>query len=139
MEMRSRFMTQQFQQQQNNNTPPGFMMAMQRYGNALDVPALPGSSSMPEPVHYYQENYQEPQLSDSPHPGYVANANSHDSSSSEEQRKLAAAMGAAGLRSIVHNGRVIKDYMTVPFTQRWRKRPYGYSNSSLPHPQSPAP
>ncbi len=131
MEIRHHFMMQQFQQQQlAKDTPPGLAMAMQRYGNALDVTSLQNyASSPPEPAHFYQEQ----QRLENPQQAHSA----HLHESNEEQLRLAAAMGAAGLRSIVHNGRVIKDYMAVPFTQRWRKRPYGYSHqSSLSRPQS---
>lgn len=116
MELRHHFMMQQFQGQQlATNTPPGLAMAQQRYGSAIDVEG--SVMQPPEAAHFYQQSSGGPQH--------------HVHESTEEQLKLAAAMGAAGLRSIVHNGRVIKDYMTVPFTQRWRKRPYGYSKSPI--------
>lgn len=113
MEIRHHFMMQQFQQQQlAQNTPPGVVMAMQseqgqlqnHFNQAIDVT---GSA----------------QSQDGAVKGFIDER--------EEQIKLAAAMGAAGLKSIVHNGKVIKDYMAVPFTQRWRKRPYGYTNSPI--------
>lgn len=125
MELRNHFVMTQLQQQEfSKNTPPGVLMAMQgedRRQSAIDVspvsavtsietsasPAILPSSSQPQPVLQ----------------GYL--------DSTEEQVKLAAAMGKAGLKSIVHNGRVIKDYMAVPFTQRWRKRPYGYMNTPI--------
>ncbi len=119
MEIRHHFMMQQFQQQQlDKNTPPGMALAMQRYGMAIDVSAVEDHA----PDHFYQPAKITSQTQQH------ANGNND---STEEQMKLAAAMGAAGLRSIVHNGRVIKDYMAVPFSQRWRKRPYGYSNTPI--------
>ncbi len=54
-----------------------------------------------------------------------------DSAASEIHNRMATAMGAAGLRSIVHNGKVVKEYMSVPFTQRWKKRPYGFSRDPM--------
>ncbi len=134
MEIRHHFMMQQFQNQQTQqNTPPGLVMAQQRYGNALDVTALQDPKAA-EAENYYQDPpivpvAQSPQMpvnhTEQPHA-----VSGHIHESSEEQLRLAAAMGSAGLRTIVHNGRVIKDYMTVPFTQRWRKRPYGYSHQT---------
>jgi hypothetical protein len=119
MEIRHHFMMQQFQQQQvDRNTPPGMALAMQRYGEAIDVSAVDDKT----PDHFYQPA----KIADRPQQHSNGNFDS-----TEEQLKLAAAMGAAGLRSIVHNGRVIKDYMTVPFSQRWRKRPYGYSHTPI--------
>jgi|GEM_PF-1080159 len=119
MEIRNHFLMtqfQQFQQQQQlaQNTPPGIAMMMQqqqRYNQAIDVNPI-STSSQP-----YQTGIT----------GLL--------DSSEEHLKLAAAMGAAGLKSIVHNGRVFKDYMAVPFTQRWHKRPYGYTNTPVTGPQ----
>ncbi len=112
MEIRHHFMMQQYQQlQQIQNTPPGLAMTQQRYAQAIDV------NGVSTPV---QQQYQ---ADTGIHHGII--------DSSEEQLKLAAAMGAAGLKSIVHNGKVIKDYMAVPFTQRWRKRPYGFTNSPI--------
>ena len=106
MEIRHHFMMQQFQQQHElRNTPPGIAM-MQNYNQPL-------------PQGQYQQALPQPQ------------ANLYNPEPSEEHRRLAAAMGNAGLRSIVHNGQVIKEYMTIPFAQRWRKRPYGYSRDSL--------
>jgi hypothetical protein len=122
MEIRNHYLMQQFQhfqqQQLAQNTPPGIAMIQQqeelqqRYNNAIDVNAV-SSSSQP---------FQ--------HGGLHGILDS-----SEEQVKLAAAMGAAGLKSIVHNGRVFKDYMAVPFQQRWRRRPYGYTNTPVAGPQ----
>ena len=49
----------------------------------------------------------------------------------EEQKRIAAAMGALGLTGAhVLNGRVVKAYTNSPFAHRWRKRPYGYSNQT---------
>jgi len=110
MEIRHHFMMQQYQQlRQLQNTPPGLAMTQQRYAQAIDVNGT--TSNNPQ----YQTDTGVRAIIDS----------------SEEQLKLAAAMGAAGLKSIVHNGKVIKDYMAVPFTQRWRKRPYGFTNSPI--------
>ncbi|HSH18264.1 MAG TPA: PH domain-containing protein [Candidatus Saccharimonadales bacterium] len=47
-----------------------------------------------------------------------------------KQQRVFAAMGNAGLRSIVHNGQIIREYMSVPFAQRWKRRPYGFSRES---------
>lgn len=126
MEIRHHFMMQQFQQQQlAKNTPPGLAMAQMRYGENYDGHLVVDQSTEQAP-HLYQ-----PQ----PTPSYDASSTSGVHNSSEEQRKLAIAMGAAGLRSIVHNGKVIKDYMAVPFTQRWRKRPYGFTNHPVTRDQ----
>jgi hypothetical protein len=128
MEIRHHFMMQQFQNQQlAANTPPGLAMTNQRYGQVVDGEVVRDqiSERNPEPAHFYQgSQQQQSQHADS-------SSQHHVHESTEEQLKLAAAMGAAGLRSIVHNGRVIKDYMTVPFTQRWHKRPYGYTKTPV--------
>jgi hypothetical protein len=122
MEIRNHFMMQQFEQHHlAKNTPPGLAMTMQRYGEALDVTALQDYAPNRNQATSGASQEQHPRQAQAP----------HIYESTEEQLKLAAAMGAAGLRSIVHNGRVIKDYMSVPFTQRWRKRPYGYTNTPL--------
>jgi hypothetical protein len=111
MEIRHHFMMQQFQQQHEiRNTPPGVAMMQQQYQN------------QPLPEGQYQQALPAQQA------GFY---NPTPIEPSDEQRRLAAAMGNAGLRSIVHNGQVIKEYMTVPFAQRWRKRPYGYSRDSM--------
>lgn len=117
MEIRNHYMMGQYQQQHiAKNTPPGVMLAMEsehRQQTAIDV----------SPISTYSQPIQ-PTIQDS-----------HTTQSfvdtTEEHVKLAAAMGAAGLKSIVHNGKVFKDYMAVPFTQRWRKRPYGYTNTPI--------
>lgn len=110
MEIRNHFLMQQYQQAHDmKNMPPGLIISNAIQGQAAQF----GQQFAP------QYSQQPPQP--------VA----HQNDSSDEHRKLAAAMGAAGLRSLVHNGMVVRDYMAVPFTQRWRKRPYGYSNSSL--------
>jgi hypothetical protein len=112
MEIRNHFMMNQFQQQHEiRNTPPGVMMSQ-----AMQNGALPAHSSYQEPQQYAQAHLYNPEPT-------------------EEHKRLAAAMGNAGLRSIVHNGQVIKEYMTVPFAQRWRKRPYGFSRDALPQGQ----
>jgi hypothetical protein len=115
MEIRHHFMMQQFQQAHElKNTPPGVIMSQ-----AMQNPALPAHSSYQSPAppqnppQYQQDSFYNPEPTD-------------------EHKRLAAAMGNAGLRSIVHNGQVIKEYMTVPFAQRWRKRPYGFSRDALP-------
>lgn len=112
MEIRHHFMLQQFQQQHElKNTPPGIIMAQMRQQLPEgSYQALPG----PQPVA--QSQLYNPESTDP----------------TEEHKRLAAAMGAAGLRSIVHNGQVIKEYMAIPFQQRWRKRPYGFSRDALP-------
>ena len=142
MEIRHHFMMQQFQQQQvSKNTPPGLAMAQQRYGENYD-PSYGNPPSHEPPVDEAQHFYQPPARQDA-HPVRqesvpVAVIN-HIEDATSEQRKIAAAMGSAGLKSIVHNGKVIKDYMAVPFTQRWRKRPYGFTNHpvqrTLPAPE----
>jgi hypothetical protein len=135
MEIRHHFMMQQMQQQQiDHNTPPGLAMTLQRYGGSLETGEMP--ASLPAPNANY---YQQPQLEHPAHqalPQHAQTQHAHQQQhghdlTTDEQRKLAAMMGAAGLSAIVHNGRVIRDYMTVPFTQRWRKRPYGYTRSPL--------
>lgn len=113
MEIRNHFMMQQFQQQHDmKNTPPGVIMSQGAYNQALPAHA----TGYQAPQHYEQAHFYNPEHTEP----------------SEEHKRLAAAMGNAGLRSIVHNGQVIKEYMTVPFAQRWRKRPYGFSRDSLP-------
>jgi hypothetical protein len=113
MEIRHHFMLQQFQQAHDlRNTPPGVIMSQ-----AMENQPLPAHSS-------YQPQYDNAHL-----------YNPEQSEPSDEHRRLAAAMGAAGLRSIVHNGQVIKEYMVVPFAQRWRKRPYGFSRESMARKQ----
>lgn len=112
MEIRHHFMMQQFQQQQlAQNTPPGIAM-MQNYNQPL--PEGPYQQALPQQAAQAQ----------------LYNPDANDPS--EEHKRLAAAMGAAGLRSIVHNGQVIKEYMAIPFQQRWRKRPYGFTRDALP-------
>lgn len=98
MEIRHRFMMQQFQQQHDlENTPPGVTMAY-----AQQLPA--GSPQSPPIIDH-----------------------------SDDQRNLASAMGAAGLQGARgQDGTASKEYTSVPFTQRWRKRPYGYSHDSIP-------
>ena len=120
MEIRHNYVMQQFNTQLSQNTPPGLALAQQRYGQALDVTDL--QPATPQPGRLDARTAKSIKQADEP------NHTGHFNESTEEQLKLAAAMGAAGLRSIVHNGRVIKDYMTVPFTERWRRRPYGYRN-----------
>lgn len=142
MEIRHHFMMQQFQQQQvSKNTPPGLAMAQLRYGDNFD----PGYGNPPshelqvaEPQHFYQSpaKQEESRVRQLPEPAAAVVHFIDDATS--EQRKIAAAMGAAGLQSIVHNGKVIKDYMAVPFTQRWRKRPYGFTNHPVQRQQSAA-
>lgn len=113
MEIRNHFMMQQFQHAHTaKNTPPGVLMSQSMQDNQY----------RPLPEH----------SSSQPHQQYE-NAHLYNPEPSEEHKRLAAAMGAAGLRSIVHNGQVIKEYMSVPFAQRWRKRPYGFSRDSLPN------
>lgn len=57
--------------------------------------------------------------------------NAEPEAAEEGKTRLRAAMGQAGLRSIVHNGQIIREYMSVPFQQRWRKRPYGYTRDGV--------
>jgi hypothetical protein len=126
MEIRHRFMMQQFQQQHDmQNTPPGIAMA---YAAQALPQGNPGNMSNIQPV---QAPVQVPQLDQA----HLYNPDPIEPT--EEHKRLAAAMGAAGLQSIVHNGQVIKEYMVVPFAQRWRKRPYGFSREALPVSQAP--
>ena len=128
MELRNHVIMQQFQQQHEiKNTPPA--LAMQGYapqlppGAASDNAALPQQTAPAVPIM--------PIAATTPvEPTNLYNPDPVEHS--DEHKRLAAAMGAAGLRSIVHNGQVIKEYMTVPFAQRWRKRPYGFTRDSLP-------
>lgn len=121
MEIRNRFMMQQYQQQHDmKNTPPGIAMAYAAQGQVL-----PGGP--------YQPDQQLPEFSQAQSPAPLQappiSWNAGDDSkgqTTDEHRRLAAAMGAAGLKSIVHNGQIIKEYVSVPFSQRWHKRPYGY-------------
>lgn len=101
MEIRHHFMISQFQQVHDIQNTP---------------PGLAMSQGYQQQMPAYIQNQAPPAQLEEPN---------------TDHSRLAAAMGAAGLRSIVHNGQVVKQYMTVPFTQRWRKRPYGYSNSSV--------
>lgn len=115
MEIRHHFMMQQFQQQHlAKNTPPGLAMAQ------MHEQLMPGDYQAIGP-HQYEEqaNLYRPEPSHQIEPG-------------EEHKRLASFMGATGLQSIVHEGRVIKAYMSVPFSQRWRRRPYGFSRDALP-------
>jgi hypothetical protein len=121
MEIRHRFMMQQFQQQHDmQNTPPGVAMAYMSQQNLQAPPPMqqPALQSPPPMPQINQTGLYNPQPMEP----------------SEEHKKLAAALGASGLQSIVHNGKVVKEYMTVPFQQRWRKRPYGFSRDALPAP-----
>lgn len=121
MEIRNRFMMQQFQQQHDmHNTPPGIAM-MQNYNAPLPAYATPPQPQMQMPSQMATAGFYNP-----------------EPEQSEEHKRLAAAMGQAGLRSIVHNGQIIREYMTIPFAQRWRKRPYGYSRDSVHQHQSQA-
>lgn len=116
MELRHHFMMQQFQQQHDaQNTPPGIaMMQMQQLPQGPEQPlALPPQAN----AQWY---------------------NSAQTGIEEHHRRLIAAMGATGLRhvsNLAHNGQVIKEYISVPFQQRWRKRPYGFSRDALPEPE----
>lgn len=124
MEIRHRFMMQQFAQQHElKNTPPGVAMAYMAQQN-LPPAGPPPMLDMPQAAEPVQVTVQSAQFyNPNPQP---------DDEPSEEHKRLAAAMGAAGLQSIVHNGRVVKEYMTIPFQQRWKKRPYGFSRDTLP-------
>lgn len=116
MEIRHHFMMQQFAQQQLvKNTPPGIAM-MQHYNQPLPAGTPPAPALPPqiEPANFYNP------VSDDPN---------------DEHKRLAAFMGATGLKTLVHNGQVIKEYMTVPFQHRWRKRPYGFSRDGMPGTQ----
>lgn len=124
MEIRHHFMMMQLQQQYDlKNTPPGIAMAYAAQGAALpggqaQAGTLPGGQFMPgQQLPAYTQPPQSTGL--------------YNPEPSEAHRRLAAAMGAAGLKSIVHNGQIIKEYMSVPFAQRWRKRPYGYQRSTI--------
>jgi hypothetical protein len=124
-------MMQQYQQQQlAKNTPPGVAMTQQRYGDNYDGHMQAAQASDPE--RFYQAVTQTAVAHDT-RDGHLIHHGPTD-----EQRKIAMAMGAAGLQSIVHNGKVIKDYMAVPFTQRWRKRPYGFTNTPVQRQQPSA-
>ncbi len=120
MEIRHHFMMNQFQQQHDaKNTPVGIAMAnaSDRYEQALPAQVAETPDIAPiQQAHTENPGFYNPE----PTPHHT-----------DEQRRLAVAMGAAGLKSIVHNGQVIKEYMTVPFSQRWRKRPYGYTRESV--------
>lgn len=100
MENRHSFMMQQFQQT-----------------NAAGIPATLGM----------QYNQQLPAMSASGQTGAVIDP-------SDEQKQLATAMGAASLQGsrpqASQDGRITQEYSSVPFTQRWRKRPYGYGSLS---------
>jgi hypothetical protein len=96
------------------NTPPGIAMS-QGYNQQLPS-GQQFQAALPRQANLYNPATEE----------------------TEEHRRLAAAMGAAGLRSIVHNGQVIKEYMAVPFQQRWRKRPYGFTRDAAPTGQQQA-
>jgi hypothetical protein len=123
-------MMQQFAQQHElQNTPPGVAMAYMAQGQQqmqmAPMQQVASMQAMAQPT--LQSPPPMPQLEQQAgfyHPERIE--------PSEEHRRLAAAMGAAGLQSIVHNGRVVKEYMTIPFQQRWRKRPYGFTRESLP-------
>lgn len=119
MEIRHRFMMQQFQHEQDlRNTPPGIAM-MQNYYQGLEQ----GPSTYQAPV----------QIAPAYEPPVPAQAQLYNPEPSEEHKRLAAAMGAAGLQSLAKNGQIIKEFVSVPFHQRWRKRPYGFSRDSFSH------
>lgn len=104
MEIRHHFMINQLQQtHQMQNTPPGIAMS-QAYHQQLPA------ASEPERAVFAAQG---------------------DSAASEVHNRLASAMGKAGLKNIVHNGQVVAEYMSVPFTQRWKKRPYGFTKDSV--------
>lgn len=126
MEIRHHFMMQQFQQQHvANNTPPGLLMAQQH----MNEPLQAGAYQQALPVTASTANGPGAQVAGPADQRSLYNP-AHDSG--EEHRRLAAFMGATGLTSIVHNGQVIKEYMVVPFQNRWRKRPYGFTRDGLP-------
>lgn len=111
MEIRHHFMMQQFQLVHDiRNTPPGVALNYQYQQPQGQVPAQVPSHSL-------------------------YNAHVRDDPN-DEQSRLASVIGATGLHSVVHQGQVVKQYMSVPFTQRWRKRPYGYTNQA-PQTQQP--
>lgn len=117
MEIRHRFMTQQFQQHHGleggANMPAGLAM-LQSYDQPQPEP-LPQSQAQPLP-EYSQSLYN-------PDPGHVGRGEA-------ARKRLAAAMGAAGLSSLAQSGQVIKEYVAAPLGARWRKRPYGFSRGS---------
>jgi hypothetical protein len=107
MEIRHRFMMQQFQQQHDlKNTPPGIMMA-QNY-----MQPLPMGQYQAEPQQ--MQFYEQAQLYN---PEPVRKDNS----------RLAAMMGKLGVRSIRHNAEVTSEVTTAPAIHNWHKRPYGFS------------
>lgn len=121
MEIRNRFLMQQFEQQHlAKNTPPGLALTMQHYNAQalqamyrpeLPAAAVPETAMLPAPGQNWY--------------GYSSYSDNNGVSAAgtvDEHRRLAAAVGAAGLRTIVH---------AIPFTQRWRKRPYGYMRTPL--------
>jgi hypothetical protein len=135
MEIRHRFMMQQFaREHEMKNIPPGVAMAYM-VPQPLSMPAeqaeLPPMAPPPiidTPVTKTMHLPAESTM-------HLYNPQPEPDEPSEEHKRLAAALGAAGLQSIVHvvqNGRVVKEYMTIPFQQRWRKRPYGFSRDPLP-------
>lgn len=133
MEIRHRFMMQQFQQQHElANTPPGIAMAyaqQQQLPVGMQTPMM----SMPQQApQIEQTSLYNPEPEPAPQPVKVQSTQSIPAEPTDDHKKLAAAMGAAGLQSWVINGRVVKE-LSVPFQQRWRKRPYGFSHDSIPH------
>jgi hypothetical protein len=164
MEIRHRFMMQQFQMQHEmQSMPPGVAMSnaiqaaeRQPLGGGAYQQPLPAGT---QPAQAIAAPAEAPQLdmtmtsrqidmpaepkAELPAQDAAAQASLYNpqpaDDQSEEHQRLAAFMGAAGLQSIVHNGQVIKEYMTVPFQHRWRKRPYGFSRDSMPtgHQQLP--
>lgn len=150
------------------NTPPGVLMAQQNMnallpagGGQVYQPALPEQStaapsqappliatvaqaaaaSTPAtvaPASAQGVDDQVMQTADFPSDQQRSLYNPSADDTHDEHRRIAAFMGATGLHSIVHNGQVIKEYMTVPFQHRWRKRPYGFSRDSLPSGTQPS-
>lgn len=168
MEIRHRFMMQQFAtQHQIQNTPPGVAMLQQQYGQnylngftdpsqmtqqqetlaAFQAPEIrqeialeAASQESDQQAHYpLDDSGAVKAVPDEPaareeemHTANDEGGTGHANIDNAKQR-LRAAMGHAGLRSIVHNGQIIREYMSVPFQQRWKRRPYGYRRESFRH------
>lgn len=117
MEIRHRFMLQQFQQQYDlAHTPPGILMAQAAQAMPAAAPDYPPPINPASVLGALEQ----------PHPT--------KQKTREQHRRLAIAMGSAGLKNIVHNGQVIKEYVTSPLAQHWHKRPYGYSRGGSVSP-----
>jgi hypothetical protein len=137
MEIRNRFMMQQFAaRHEMANTPPGVIMASGAASGAPQLPPAPMQQPLMDAPPPMQQIEPTSFYTPEPEPVKVdpvaVKVAPVDDGSTEVHKKLAAAMGAAGLESLITSGRIVKEYVT-PFQQRWKKRPYGFTHDSVPN------